>query len=72
MNRGRRVAGAFVCDVFEVALSTLRFLRTFAAVARHGSFAVAAEQMALTQSAVSMQMRCPCTMVTEETKLPPS
>jgi DNA-binding transcriptional LysR family regulator len=38
-------------------LSTIRFLRTFAAVARHGSFAIAAEQMALTQSAVSMQMR---------------
>jgi DNA-binding transcriptional LysR family regulator len=38
-------------------LSTIRFLRTFVAVARYGSFAVAAEQMALTQSAVSMQMR---------------
>jgi DNA-binding transcriptional LysR family regulator len=38
-------------------LSTLRFLRTFAMVARYGSFAVAAEHMALTQSAVSMQMR---------------
>ena len=41
----------------EAALSTIRFLRTFTAVARHGSFAIAAEQMALTQSAVSMQMR---------------
>ena len=38
-------------------MSTLRFLRTFAAVARYGSFALAAENMALTQSAVSMQMR---------------
>ncbi|SDR34940.1 DNA-binding transcriptional regulator, LysR family [Paraburkholderia fungorum] len=38
-------------------MSTIRFLRTFVAVARHGSFALAAEQMALTQSAVSMQMR---------------
>ena len=38
-------------------MSTIRFLRTFVAVARYGSFAVAAEQMALTQSAVSMQMR---------------
>lgn len=38
-------------------MSTLRFLRTFAAVARYGSFALAAEHMALTQSAVSMQMR---------------
>ncbi|OLL31746.1 LysR family transcriptional regulator [Burkholderia sp. SRS-W-2-2016] len=38
-------------------MSTIRFLRTFVAVARHGSFAIAAEQMALTQSAVSMQMR---------------
>jgi DNA-binding transcriptional LysR family regulator len=38
-------------------VSTLRFLRTFIAVARYGSFAVAAEHMALTQSAVSMQMR---------------
>ena len=38
-------------------MSTLRFLRTFAAVARYGSFATAAEHMALTQSAVSMQMR---------------
>lgn len=51
------LAGAFVSAVVEVDLSTLRFLRTFVAVARHGSFAVAAEQMALTQSAVSMQMR---------------
>jgi DNA-binding transcriptional LysR family regulator len=41
----------------EAVLSTIRFLRTFTAVARHGSFAIAAEQMALTQSAVSMQMR---------------
>jgi DNA-binding transcriptional LysR family regulator len=38
-------------------LSTLRFLKTFVAVARYGTFAVAAEHMALTQSAVSMQMR---------------
>ncbi|NML31518.1 LysR family transcriptional regulator [Paraburkholderia antibiotica] len=38
-------------------MSTIRFLRTFIAVARYGSFAIAAEQMALTQSAVSMQMR---------------
>lgn len=41
----------------SVCVSTLRFLRTFAAVARYGSFALAAEHMALTQSAVSMQMR---------------
>jgi DNA-binding transcriptional LysR family regulator len=51
------VAGSSRFAASEVDLSTLRFLRTFAAVARHGSFAVAAEQMALTQSAVSMQMR---------------
>lgn len=38
-------------------MSTLRFLKTYVAVARYGSFAIAAEHMALTQSAVSMQMR---------------
>ena len=38
-------------------MSTLRFLRTFLAVARHGSFPEAAEQVALTQAAVSFQMR---------------
>lgn len=38
-------------------MSTLRFLRTFLAVAHHGSFSEAAEQVALTQAAVSFQMR---------------
>ncbi|MGL6157267.1 MAG: LysR family transcriptional regulator, partial [Ralstonia mannitolilytica] len=38
-------------------MSTIRFLRTFVAVARHGSFAAAAERVALTQAAVSLQMR---------------
>ncbi|WP_454722282.1 MULTISPECIES: LysR substrate-binding domain-containing protein [Cupriavidus] len=38
-------------------MSTIRFLRTFVAVADHGSFAAAAEQVALTQAAVSLQMR---------------
>ncbi|AUL47426.1 LysR family transcriptional regulator [Bordetella trematum] len=38
-------------------MSTLRFLRTFLAVAHHGTFAEAAEQVALTQAAVSFQMR---------------
>jgi DNA-binding transcriptional LysR family regulator len=38
-------------------MSTVRFLRTFLAVARYGSFSVAAEQVALTQAAVSFQMR---------------
>ncbi|AJE97955.1 LysR family transcriptional regulator [Pandoraea apista] len=38
-------------------MSNLRFMKTFAAVARHGSFAAAAEHLAMTQSAVSMQMR---------------
>ena len=38
-------------------MSTLRFLRTFTAVACHGSFGAAANQLALTPSAVSMQMR---------------
>ncbi|MGT2431144.1 LysR family transcriptional regulator [Cupriavidus basilensis] len=38
-------------------MSTVRFLRTFVAVARHGSFAAAAERVALTQAAVSLQMR---------------
>ncbi|WP_020206907.1 LysR family transcriptional regulator [Cupriavidus sp. WS] len=38
-------------------MSTIRFLRTFVAVAEHGSFAAAAEQVALTQAAVSLQMR---------------
>lgn len=39
------------------AMSTIRFLRTFLAVAQHGSFSEAAEQVALTQAAVSFQMR---------------
>lgn len=38
-------------------MSTLRFFRTFLAVAQHGSFSVAAEHVALTQAAVSFQMR---------------
>ena len=38
-------------------MSNLRFLRTFVTVARYGSFAVAADKVALTQAAVSMQMR---------------
>jgi DNA-binding transcriptional LysR family regulator len=38
-------------------MSNIRFLRTFIAVARHGSFAAAAEKVALTQAAVSMQMQ---------------
>ncbi|KCB38951.1 LysR substrate-binding domain protein [Bordetella hinzii CA90 BAL1384] len=38
-------------------MSTLRFMRTFLAVAHHGTFAEAAEQVALTQAAVSFQMR---------------
>jgi DNA-binding transcriptional LysR family regulator len=38
-------------------MSTLRFLRTFLAVARYGSFSEAAERVALTQAAVSFQMR---------------
>ncbi|HEU0229999.1 MAG TPA: LysR family transcriptional regulator [Burkholderiaceae bacterium] len=38
-------------------MGSLRFLRTFVAVARRGSFSDAAEQVALTQAAVSLQMR---------------
>lgn len=38
-------------------MPTLRMLKTFRAVARTGSFAAAAEKVALTQSAVSLQMR---------------
>ncbi|MBU6491641.1 MAG: LysR family transcriptional regulator [Burkholderiales bacterium] len=38
-------------------MSSIRFLRTFIAVARYGSFAAAAERVALTQAAVSMQMQ---------------
>jgi DNA-binding transcriptional LysR family regulator len=38
-------------------MSTLRFFRTFLAVARHGSFAEAAEHVSLTQAGVSFQMR---------------
>jgi DNA-binding transcriptional LysR family regulator len=40
-----------------IPMSTLRFLRTFLAVAQHGSFSEAAEHVALTQAAVSFQMR---------------
>jgi len=38
-------------------MSTLRFLRTYLAVAQYGSFTEAAERIALTQAAVSFQMR---------------
>ncbi|KAF1046797.1 MAG: HTH-type transcriptional regulator CynR [Herbaspirillum frisingense] len=38
-------------------MSTIRFLRTFVAAAHGGSFAAAAEQVALTQAAVGQQMR---------------
>lgn len=38
-------------------MSTLRFFRTFVAVARHGTFAEAAEHVSLTQAGVSFQMR---------------
>lgn len=38
-------------------MSTIRFLRTFVAAARGGSFAAAADQVALTHAAVGQQMR---------------
>ncbi|CAG2151349.1 Hydrogen peroxide-inducible protein activator [compost metagenome] len=38
-------------------MSTIRFLRTFVAVSEQGSFAAAAGRVALTQAAVSLQMR---------------
>lgn len=38
-------------------MSSIRVLRTFLAIARHGSFAAAAEHVALTQAAVGLQMR---------------
>ena len=38
-------------------MSTIRFLRTFLAVEKHGSFAAAAGRVALTQAAVGQQMR---------------
>lgn len=38
-------------------MSTIRFLRTFVAIVDQGSFAAAAEHVALTQAAVSLQMR---------------
>lgn len=38
-------------------MNGLHFLRTFVAVARHGSFSEAADQVGLTQAAVSFQMR---------------
>jgi len=38
-------------------VSTIRFLRTFVAAARGGSFAAAADQVALTHAAVGQQMR---------------
>src|SRR5580698_4936204 len=38
-------------------MPTIRMLKTFRAVARSGSFAAAADKVALTQAAVSLQMR---------------
>ena len=41
----------------ETPMPTLRMLKTFRAVARTGSFSSAADKVALTQAAVSLQMR---------------
>ncbi|OZI24118.1 LysR family transcriptional regulator [Bordetella genomosp. 7] len=38
-------------------MGNIRYLRSFLAVAHHGSFSEAAEQVALTQAAISFQMR---------------
>ena len=38
-------------------MSTIRFLRTFLAVEKYGSFAAAAGRVSLTQAAVGQQMR---------------
>ncbi|MFL9921382.1 LysR substrate-binding domain-containing protein [Paraburkholderia fungorum] len=38
-------------------MSSIRFLKTFIAIAQHGSFAAAAEHVSVTQAAVGMQMR---------------
>src|SRR5690606_3187628 len=38
-------------------MSSIRFMRTFVAIARLGSFSEAAESVGLTQAAVSLQMR---------------
>src|SRR3546814_1952916 len=38
-------------------MNSIRFLRSFLAVAHHGSFSEAAEQVARTQAAISFQMR---------------
>lgn len=51
---GRGIAGAFL---FFGEISVIPELRTFIAVARHGTFAAAGEQIGLTQSAVSSQIK---------------
>lgn len=47
----------FYLYMSSLANSTLRQLRTFAAVAKHGSFSAAAAALHITQPAVSMQVR---------------
>ena len=44
-------------NAFTFRMSSIRILRTFAAVASEGSFAAAASRVALTQAAVGQQMR---------------
>jgi DNA-binding transcriptional LysR family regulator len=43
--------------LYDAAMSSIRLLRTFSAVAAEGSFAAAAGRVALTQAAVGQQMR---------------
>ena len=43
--------------LYDAGMSSIRLLRTFAAVASEGSFAAAASRVALTQAAVGQQMR---------------
>src|SRR3954452_15299450 len=43
--------------LYDGGMSSIRLLRTFAAVAAEGSFAAAAARVALTQAAVGQQMR---------------
>jgi hypothetical protein len=56
-NDGFMVKGIRVTDAMKKFLPPLTWLRSFEGAARHLSFTAAAEELGLTQSAISQQIR---------------